>query len=144
VEKDKIVFVPLVSATVSFAFLKGCGSYVVTAKDSYDYFNVLSIKDLLLAKKIYCDHMIDRSLIVEKDTIIVNGLEQFTVYDFRTSLEPKGFLNRIYHSRVPCLDLLFQERGALQQSLTEIVDGFKVRAVYNISSPVIASSIKLD
>lgn len=57
VENDKVVFVPLVSAAVSFGFLKACGPYAVTTKRSSDFFYVFSITDLLLAKKIYCDYI---------------------------------------------------------------------------------------
>lgn len=81
---------------------------------------------------------------VEKDILIVINRAKFIVYDFRTSLEPKGYVNLVYQARWPLIELIFQERGVLYQSLTEILDGNYPRIIFNISSPAITSFIKIS
>jgi hypothetical protein len=73
VANDKIVFIPLLSAAVSFGFLKACSTYFITGKQNSGDLNIFRISDLLLAKKIDCGYLQENRLTVEKDTLIVSG-----------------------------------------------------------------------
>jgi hypothetical protein len=73
VANDKIVFIPLLSAAASFAFLKACSTYFITAKQFSADLNIFRISDLLLAKRVDCGFLQVHMLTIEKDTLIVGG-----------------------------------------------------------------------
>jgi hypothetical protein len=63
----------------------------------FKYLRFFHYSNTTMAKVIPTQYLlVDNEIIIQKDTLVMNDFDTFTVYDIKSSLEPKGIINRVF------------------------------------------------
>jgi hypothetical protein len=83
-------------------------------------------------------------IVVQKDMLVVADINTFIVFDLKSSLEPKGIINRVNDMHKSSIMMVLQHRGVIYHSRTLSYENWVIRAIYNLTHPPITSKININ
>jgi hypothetical protein len=107
IEREIITAIDLPLTVVSFGILKACSNYFISAKEGLKTFKIFHYSNLTLAKEHPTQvYPTVEQFIIQKETLIVSSITNFTIFDLKKSVEPKGIINRAFDITEPSIILV--------------------------------------